>query len=225
MSAEAEQRFQSSNKCQICNKLFAAGGNKVTDDYHVTEKYRGFAHWSCNINLNLIEKAPLSFPKLKSCNRHLIIQEIGKFNVKINLIPDESEKYIAFAINKNLVFIKSMQFMNSIVDALVKNLSYNGFKHSSHQFSGDLLQLIKQKIVYPQEYLGSFRKFFDAKLSDRCNFFSSLKDDCISEKDYSHVINVWNTFKMNTMGNYHDLYLKTDVFLLADVLKSLLIRA
>ena len=73
--------------------------------------------------------------------------------------------------------------------------------------------------------MGSFRKFFDAKLSDRCNFFSSLKDDCISEKDYSHVINVWNTFKMSTMGNYHDLYLKTDVFLLADVLKTLLIRA
>ena len=56
---------------------------------------------------------------------------------------------MAFTINKNLVFIKSMQFMNSTVDALVKNLSYNDFKYLSHQFSGDLLELIKQKIVYP----------------------------------------------------------------------------
>ena len=61
-----------------------------------------------------------------------------------------------------------------------------------------------------------FKKFFEDKLPDRCEFFSSLKDGCISEKDYSHAINVWNTFKMNAMSDYHDLYIKTDVLLLAD---------
>ena len=58
------------------------------------------------------------------------------------------------------------------------------------------------------------------KLPDKCEFFSSLKDRCISEKDYFKVINVWNVFKMSTMGDYHDLYLKTDVLLLADVFKK-----
>ena len=43
--------------------------------------------------------------------------------------------------------------------------------------------------------------------------FSSLKEECISEKDYLHAIDVWLMFKMNTMGDYHDLYLKTDVLL------------
>ena len=51
MSAEDEQRFQSSNKCWICNKTFDVGDNKVRDHDHVTGKYRGPAHWSCNINL------------------------------------------------------------------------------------------------------------------------------------------------------------------------------
>ena len=60
--------------------------------------------------------------------------------------------------------------------------------------------------MYPYEYVNSFKKFFNDKLPDRCEFFSSLKNEYINEKDYSHAINVWNVFKMNTMGNYHDLY-------------------
>ena len=50
--------------------------------------------------------------------------------------------------------------------------------------------------------------------------FSSLKDKCISEKDYFKAIDVWNAFKMNTTGDYHDLYLKTDILLLADVFEK-----
>ena len=65
--------------------------------------------------------------------------------------------------------------------------------------------------------MNSSKKFFDEKLPDWCKFFSFLKDECISEKDYLHGTNVWNVFKMNTMGDYYDLYLKTDVLLLADI--------
>ena len=65
--------------------------------------------------------------------------------------------------------------------------------------------------------MDSFKKFFENKLPDRCKLFSSLKGKCISEKDYLKASNIWNVFKMNTMGDYHDLYLKTDVLLLADV--------
>ena len=68
--------------------------------------------------------------------------------------------------------------------------------------------------------MGSFKKFFDEKLPDRCKVFSFLKDECISEKDYSHAISAWYTFKMNTMCGYYDLYLKTDVLLLADVFEK-----
>ena len=52
----------------------------------------------------------------------------------------------------------------------------------------------------------SFKKFPKGKLANRCEFFGSLKfiDECIGEKDYLHVINVCNAFKMNIMGDYHD---------------------
>ena len=56
MSAEDEQRFQLSNKCWICDKLFDAGDDKVRDHCHVTGKYRGSAHRGCNVNLKLAKK-------------------------------------------------------------------------------------------------------------------------------------------------------------------------
>ena len=62
-----------------------------------------------------------------------------------------------------------------------------------------MLELVKQKGVYPYEYTDSFKKIFEEKLPDSCKFFSFLKNQYISEKDYSHAINVWNMFKMNTM--------------------------
>ena len=81
----------------------------------------------------------------------------------------------------------------------------------SEEFRGDFLKLEKQKGVYPNEYMNSFKKFSENKLPDRCKSFSSLKDKCISKKDYLKAVNIWNVFKMNTMGYYHNLYLKTDV--------------
>ena len=65
-----EQRFQSSNKCWICDKLFDVGDNKVRDHYHITEKYRGSAHWSCNINLKLTKIVPSIFHNLKGYDSH-----------------------------------------------------------------------------------------------------------------------------------------------------------
>ena len=70
--------------------------------------------------------------------------------------------------------------------------------------------------MYLYEYLDSFKKLFDDNLPDRCEFFSFLKNECISEKYYLHAINIWILFEMNTMDDYHDLYLKTDNLLLAD---------
>ena len=68
--------------------------------------------------------------------------------------------------------------------------------------------------------MDSFKKFSEDKLPNRCKFFASLKGKCISEKDYLKANNNWNLFKTNTMGDYQDLYLKTDVSLLADVFEK-----
>ena len=100
---------------------------------------------------------------------------MSKFDVKVSVIPNALEKYMALTINTNLIFIDSMQFMNSSLDSLVKILSDNDFGCLSEEFSGKVLRLVKQKGVYPYEYVDSFRTFFENKLPDRSKFFNSLK--------------------------------------------------
>ena len=94
------------------------------------------------------------------------MHEIGKFDVNVNVIPNELEKCMAFTI-KNFVFIDSIRFMNSGLDALVKNLIDNDFRYLTQEFNGEQLNLAKQKFLYPYEYINSFEKFSEDKLLDR----------------------------------------------------------
>ena len=121
--SEEEKEFQSSDICWICEKLIDDDNEKVRDHCHVTGKLRGAAHWSCNINLQLTKKVPVIFHNLRDYDSHLIFNELQKFNVKTDVIPNGLEKYMAFTINKNVIFIDSMQFMYSSLEILVKNLS------------------------------------------------------------------------------------------------------
>ena len=73
--------------------------------------------------------------------------------MKISAIPNGLEKYMAFFLNKNLVFIDSMQFMNFSLDKLVKNLSHEDFKYLVKEFGSETLELLTQKGAYPYEYM------------------------------------------------------------------------
>ena len=84
MSEKYEERLQSCNKCCIWEKLFDAGDNKVRHHCNITGKYWGSAHWSCNNNLALSKRVLAVIHKLPGCGSHLIMQEIGKFDLKVN---------------------------------------------------------------------------------------------------------------------------------------------
>ena len=88
-------------------------------------------------------------------------------NLKISVIPNGLEKYMAFTVNKNLVFIDSMQFMNSSLDKLVKNLNDKDFNYLSEEFSGEQLKLVKEKGIYPYEYMNSFKRFSEDEFPDK----------------------------------------------------------
>ena len=96
MSEEEEHLFQKSNSCWICKKLIDNDEEKVRDHCHVTGKFRGAAHWNCNINFQLTKKVPVIFHNLRGYESHLIFNELDKFDVKINVIPNRLEKHMAF---------------------------------------------------------------------------------------------------------------------------------
>ena len=119
--------------------------------------------------------------------------------MKISVIPTGLEKYKAFNLNKNLVLIDSMLFMNSSLDKLVKNLNDKDFKYLSEEFSNEQLKFGKEKGIHLYEYMNSFKKFRENKLPDRCKFFSSLKECGINEKEYQRAINAWKVFKIKKL--------------------------
>ena len=119
---------------------------KLRDHCHVTGKFRGAAHWSRNINLQLTRKVPVICHNLKGYESHLIFDELKSFDGKIGVIPNRLEKYMSFFLNKNLVFIDSRQFMNSTsLEKLFKNLSDSDFKYLTEEFGSKNLELLKQK--------------------------------------------------------------------------------
>ena len=100
--------FQKSNNCWICKKFISNDEDKVRDHCHVTGKFRGAAHESCNLNFQLTKKVAVILHNLRSYDSHLVFNELDKFDVKINVIPNGLEKYMGFLLNKNLGFIESM---------------------------------------------------------------------------------------------------------------------
>ena len=113
---EEEHLFQHSNSSWICKKIINDNKEKVRDH----SKFRGAAHWDCNINFQLANRIPVIFHNLKGYNNHLIFSVLHKFNLEIRVIPNRLEKYMAFFLNKNLAFIDSMQFRILVLINLLK---------------------------------------------------------------------------------------------------------
>ena len=100
------------------------------------------------------------------------------------------------------------------------NPVYDNLKCTSLVFKGIRLNLMSKKGVYPYDYMDSFEKFDLTELPAKEHFYSILNDQHITNDEYDHARKVWKAFKIKTMGEYHDVYLGSDVRLLTDVLKN-----
>ena len=138
----------------------------------------------------------------------------------INDILNNMEKYMAFMLGNQLTFIDSFQFMSSSLDKLVSNLPKDDLIYTSKVFKGKKFNLMSQKGVYPYDFMDSFEKFNQTELPTKDQFYSILNDQHIIDDEYDHVKKVRKTFKIKTMGKYHDLYLGSEVLLLVDIFES-----
>ena len=89
---------------------------------------------------------------------------------------------MTFSLNKNLIFIDTMQFMNSSLGKLVKNQTDDDFKCLTKEFGSKSLELLKQKDAYPYECMDNFKRFGEKKLPDKECFYSSVKDGVTDDK-------------------------------------------
>ena len=228
--------YKTKRNCVDCRNKLDEEPKKVRDHCHITGKYRGAAHEKCNLKYQITNKIPVIFHNLRGYDSHFIIQEIGaiikkhtykeigkdgKEKVKqmnINVIPNNMEKYLAIMLGNHLKFIDSFQLSLSL-DKLVSNLSKESLKYTSKRFIGKKFNLMAKKGVYPYDYMDSFNKF-NEQLPAKEDFFSILNNEHITDEDYNHALDVWKTFSLKNMGEYHDLYLTSDILLLADVFEN-----
>ena len=82
--------------------------------------------------------------------------ELGKFNLKINGIPNGLEKHLSFSINNQLGFNDRFQFLSSSLDRLVKNLGEDDFKYLSQEFDNNISDVVKQNGFTPYEHMRDF---------------------------------------------------------------------
>ena len=120
-----------------------------------------------------------------------------------------------------LRFIDSFKFMSSSLDSLTKNLVSRGKKLFGFEDYSELqYDLLTRKGVYPYEYVNSWDRFNKTQLPPIDAFYSSLNMSSINEEDYQHAQRVWKEFGIHNPEDYHDLYLRTDVVLLANVFEA-----
>ena len=234
---EDRKQFNKASDCWICGEYL--GNGKVRDHCHFTGRYRGPAHNRCNLKYRKPKSISVFFHNLSGYDSHLFIKKLGTpdKNENIDCIPNNEEKYISFSktivtgqyTNKKgevknktfkIVFKDSLKFLASSLEALVNNLTKEDFKNLHKYFTPKQAEILKQKGFYPYEYMDSVEKFNDIKPPPQRGFYSNLSGKGISNKNYSHVWKVWNTFNMKIFSEYHELYNITDVLLLADVFEN-----
>ena len=112
------------------------------------------------------------------------MQELGKFNLKTNVIPNGLEKYMNFGINNKLSFINSFLFLSSSLDSLVKNFGKDDFKYFSQEFDNNVLDLVEQKRFDTYKYMSDFEKFKE-QFPSKEKFYSLLTSKKISDEEYN----------------------------------------
>lgn len=155
--------------------------------------------------------------KLKNYDGHLVMQSELRVQGKIKHIPNNMEKYISLSL-WNLRFIDSVNFLLSSLDSLVRDSDLLSFKITQKRYI-DTEKLLFRKGIYPYKYMDSHERFCEEKLPAKEEFYSKLSGKGITE-EYEHVKKVWEAFGCKNLGNYHDLYLTTDVLLLVNVLEN-----
>lgn len=236
MTKEEEVLFIWSEECQICGVKFEEDEVRVRDHSHITGEFRGAAHQKCNLKYQEAHHIPVVFHNLSNYDAHFIIKSLAN-NIpgSISTIPCNDQRYISFTLTVpsqyindykrgiKLRFIDSFRFMSSSLDELSSFLPFDEKKilrSECKNYSEDQVQMLQRKGVFCYDYINSWQKLNETSLPSKKAFHSELKECDISDKDYEFAQSVWSKFNIKTLGEYSNLYMKTDILLLADVFEN-----
>lgn len=218
---------------------------KCRDHDHITGLYRQALCQECNLNYKIRTYLPVFFHNLRGYDGHFVMKSLSSNDMTFQGIPQNREKMTSFSLKdgkREICFRDSFSFLPTSIDEIAKGLVDDDFKLLKSYLSGltsdedkakDMFRLLRQKGVYPYEYMDSFNRFNETELPPIEMFFSKSRyqKDSVEQlteseweqlrKEYQHARRVWDFFECKTLGDYHDLYLKTDILILGDAFENL----
>ena len=227
ITKEQERAFNTAEMCHICESPL--GADRVRDHCHRCGDYRGAAHDNCNKRLSEGRDVSVFFHNLRKYDGHLIMQEIGDIaqrrGMTIECVPRGIEDYITFSLKSKtngktwrLRFLDSYAFLTASLDTLAASIPREKLvmlnKFMKHP------DLLVRKGFYPYEKVTGPEYFNKTEVPAPEEFYNALKKEGITLKNWHHVKDVWEKFECVNFGEYHDIYLLTDVLLLADVFEA-----
>ena len=237
LTKEEEDNYNKENICYICKKEF--NNDKVRDHCHFTGKYRGAAHNTCNLRENTEKYITFSVPiKKRIENKNIDITYKIKFIDSFRFMATSLSKLVdnltdnihndkCVKCKSNLCFVNAVneiltfecidckkEYKKRLNKKLIERFS-NVYEFCDYDINKFMVLL--RKGVYPYEYMDEWDKFNEKKLPCKESFYSNLTMEDISDTDYKHANNVFEKFNLNSLGDYHDLYARSDTLLLADV--------
>ena len=222
LSPTEYERHEASTECYLCHKGFEGRNYKVRDHDHFTGKYQGPACNKCNLERRISKAIPVFFHNLKGYDGHLILKTLESGNCRGIFL--NFEKALTFT-EGCYQFKDSLQFLQSSLDANAKALrpeqkAITVASLKAQNYSEAQIELLLQKGVFPYDWFDSLAKLDATGLPSVDAFFSKLDDKACSAAAYAHAQAVWAAFDCETFRDYHNLYLQSDVLLLADVFET-----
>ena len=190
---EDKRKYEESTNCHICgNNEFTEEDWKVRDHCHISGKFRGATHNTCNMKFRVTTFTSVFFHNLSGYDAHLFVRNLGVTEGDIHCIANNEEKYISFSnnitvkkitakgeeisVNHEICFLDSFKFMACALGTFVDNLDKDNCKNLLKFYDEDKFELLKRKGVYPYNYVDSLGRLSDNKLPSKEEFYSRLND-------------------------------------------------
>jgi hypothetical protein len=207
--------------CYLCEDPLNM--DRVRDHDHISGEFLGVAHSNCNLHRREQLKIVCFAHNFSGYDSHLIVRELGKFpkdKVRISAIPLNTQKFKSIVINNRIVMLDSMSFLSDSLGKLVNTLvkSDHDFplvkQWISEKRQSDLLL---RKGVYPYAFATSLERLQSQKCLPKIEeFFNDIGGETISKEDHEHAKKVWDEFGITNMLEYTMLYVRSDVYQLAE---------
>jgi hypothetical protein len=224
MTVQEKRTLLLTQNCYLCEEEMMPS-DKVLDHDHLNGDFLGVAHNRCNLARREQLKLTCFAHNFSGYDSHFLIRAINKQPERvtnINAIPLNTQKFKSITLNYRIRFVDSCQFLtdslSNLVDTLkASNCQFNILKQMAE--TEEEKELLLRKGVYPYSYATSEQRLRETvSLPPRKLFWNDLREEECSEEDYQHAQKVWEVFSPDNMMDYTALYVKTDVFLLAEVM-------